>query len=55
VQTIEKRQGIKIGCPEEAAYRNGFIADSDLDRLASQMPNCEYRNYLRNLLTEGGL
>ncbi len=54
VQTIEKRQGIKIGCPEEAAYRNGFISDSDLDKIAAQMPNCEYRDYLRNLLTEGG-
>src|SRR5581483_5528087 len=54
VQTIEKRQGIKIGCPEEAAYRNGFISDSDLDKISLQMPNCEYRDYLRNLLTEGG-
>ena len=54
VQTIEKRQGIKIGCPEEAAYCRGFISDADLSRLTSQMPNCEYRDYLRNLLTEGG-
>jgi glucose-1-phosphate thymidylyltransferase len=52
VQTIEKRQGIKIGCPEEAAYRRGFINANELDKLALQMPNCEYRDYLRNVLAE---
>jgi glucose-1-phosphate thymidylyltransferase len=53
VQTIEKRQGIKIGCPEEAAFRRGFIAAADLKTLLTQMPNCEYRQYLSEVLEEG--
>ncbi len=48
VQTIEKRQGIKIGCPEEAAFRRGFLSLGQLDALASKMPKCEYRDYLVN-------
>src|SRR6202162_5353653 len=41
VQTIEKRQGIKIGCPEEAAFRRGFLALPQLEALAARMPLCE--------------
>src|ERR1700683_661373 len=52
VQTIEKRQGIKIGCPEEAAFRSGFITREELKKLSSQMPNCEYRDYLHRVLAE---
>jgi glucose-1-phosphate thymidylyltransferase len=52
VQTIEKRQGIKIGCPEEAAFRRGFLSGAQLDELTSRMPECEYREYLRGVLTE---
>ncbi len=48
VQTIEKRQGIKIGCPEEAAFRSGFLSLSKLEKLAGEMPRCEYRAYLEN-------
>ncbi|MDW8308890.1 MAG: sugar phosphate nucleotidyltransferase, partial [Verrucomicrobiales bacterium] len=46
VQTIEKRAGIKIGCPEEAAFRNGFLTLEQLEALVAQMPRCEYREYL---------
>lgn len=46
VQTIEKRQGIKIGCPEEAAFRRGFLSLAELEGLTHRMPNCEYREYL---------
>ena len=46
VQTIEKRQGIKIGCPEEAAFRRGFVALAQLEAIADKMPKCEYREYL---------
>ncbi len=46
VQTIEKRQGIKVGCPEEAAFRRGFLSLAQLEALVSKMPNCEYRDYL---------
>ena len=46
VQTIEKRQGIKIGCPEEAAFRRGLIQLPEFERLISKLPICEYREYL---------
>jgi len=46
VQTIEKRQGIKIGCPEEAALRRGLITLDQFDGLVKGLPNCEYRDYL---------
>jgi glucose-1-phosphate thymidylyltransferase len=52
VQTIEKRQGIKIGCPEEAAFRAGFISRTRLEALAAQTPACEYRDYLHRVLAE---
>jgi glucose-1-phosphate thymidylyltransferase len=48
VQTIEKRQGIKIGCPEEASFRRGFLSLNQLETLAQKMPKCEYRDYLVN-------
>lgn len=47
VQTIEKRQGIKIGCPEEAAFCQGLISLEELESIVASMPNCEYRDYLR--------
>ena len=46
VQTIEKRAGIKIGCPEEAAFRSGQVSLTQLEKIVGQMPNCEYRAYL---------
>jgi glucose-1-phosphate thymidylyltransferase len=52
VQTIEKRQGIKIGCPEEAAFRNGFLTIAQLEAQASKIPNCEYRDYLNAMMAE---
>jgi glucose-1-phosphate thymidylyltransferase len=53
VQTIEKRQGMKIGCPEEAAFRRGFISLEQLEALARTMPQCEYRDYLlHNVVAE---
>jgi glucose-1-phosphate thymidylyltransferase len=52
VQTIEKRAGIKIGCPEESAFRQGFIPLAQLDELVGKIPNCEYRNYLAEVVAE---
>ena len=52
VQTIEKRAGIKIGCPEEAAFRQGFLSLVQLQKLADEMPKCEYRDYLDEVVAE---
>jgi glucose-1-phosphate thymidylyltransferase len=52
VQTLEKRQGIKIGCPEEAAYHAGLISEKRLSELVSAMPVCEYQDYLKKFLSE---
>jgi len=52
VQTIEKRQGLKIGCPEEAAFRRGFLTLIELDKLTRTMPICEYRDYLQHVVSE---
>jgi glucose-1-phosphate thymidylyltransferase len=52
VQTIEKRQGVKIGCPEEAAFRQGFLPLDRLDALTSAIPKCEYREYLLEVVAE---
>ncbi len=46
VQTIEKRAGIKIGCPEEAAFQSGIVSLDQLEKIVTAMPNCEYRAYL---------
>jgi glucose-1-phosphate thymidylyltransferase len=54
VQTIEKRQGVKIGCPEEAAFRQGFITFSHIQALTKRLPNCEYRTYLEDVVAEAG-
>ena len=52
VQTIEKRAGIKIGCPEEAAFCRGFLELAQLEELMNKMPNCEYRAYLTEVVEE---
>ena len=52
VQTIEKRQGIKVGCPEEAAFRRGFLSPAGLAAAISRIPNCEYRDYLAGVVAE---
>jgi glucose-1-phosphate thymidylyltransferase len=52
VQTVEKRQGIKIGCPEEAAFHRGFIGRVEFNNLIENMPECEYREYLIRVLAE---
>jgi glucose-1-phosphate thymidylyltransferase len=52
VQTIEKRQGVKVGCPEEAAFRQGFLSLDALEALTNRLPKCEYRAYLEEVVAE---
>jgi glucose-1-phosphate thymidylyltransferase len=49
VGTLERRQGMKIACPEEIAWRNGFIDDAGLERAAARLGKGTYADYLRGL------
>lgn len=53
VRTLEGRQGLKIGCPEEAAWRMGFIDDDGLRRRAEPLVKSGYGQYLLDLLSHG--
>jgi glucose-1-phosphate thymidylyltransferase len=52
VQAIEERQGLKVACLEEIAYRQGFITAEDLERLAARWPGNPYGRYLSRILEE---
>ena len=52
IRSLEKRQGLKIGCPEEVAWRMGFINDDKLYSLSSDLIKSGYGQYLRNILNE---
>lgn len=51
IRTIEKRQGLKVGCPEEIAWRLGWIDDDKLEYLATNITNSGYGDYLLSLLS----
>ena len=51
VETIEKRQGFKIACLEEIAWRSGWLSDEDLLRTAEMLANSDYGRYLREIIT----
>lgn len=53
VEAIEMRQGLKIGCPEEAAFRMGYITRAQLEALAAPLASSEYGEYLRRVAAEG--
>lgn len=53
IQTIEERQGLKICCPEEIAYIQGWISDQDVERIGLAMQKNEYGQYLLKLLKDG--
>jgi glucose-1-phosphate thymidylyltransferase len=52
IQTLEKRQGLKVGCPEEIAWRLGWIGDAQLAKLAAPLAKSGYGGYLMNLLEQ---
>jgi glucose-1-phosphate thymidylyltransferase len=53
IATLERRQGLKIACPEEIAWRSGFISSQQLENLASPLAKNGYGQYLQRLLVEG--
>jgi glucose-1-phosphate thymidylyltransferase len=52
IQTIEKRQGLKVACLEEIAYRQGFIDEAQLRALAARMAKSSYGEYLKRIIDE---
>jgi glucose-1-phosphate thymidylyltransferase len=53
IQTLEKRQGLRICCPEEIAWRSGWIDSAQLERLAAPLAKSGYGEYLLRLVHEG--
>ncbi len=53
IGTVEVRQGLKVGCIEEAAWRMGFVDDRDFEKLLNSYPSSPYRGYLEKILAEG--
>ena len=54
IATLENRQGLKIACPEEIAWRNGFITAEQFEKLAQPLRKNGYGQYMLRLLTENG-
>ena len=52
MQAIEERQGLKVACPEEVAYRMGYITADAVLEIAATMPHSQYGNYLRQMVEE---
>jgi glucose-1-phosphate thymidylyltransferase len=50
IRTIEQRQGFKIGCPEEVAWRNGWLSDHELGEIAEKLGKSAYGQYLSSIL-----
>lgn len=55
IQTVERRQGLKICCPEEIAWRMGYITETQLGKLAELMKNSGYGAYLLKIIEEGAI
>ena len=54
IRSLEKRQGLKIGCPEEIAWRMGYINDKELNLLSENLLKSGYGDYLQSILQEEG-
>ena len=52
ISTIEERQGLKIGCLEEIAFKKGWIKKMDILKAVKLYGNCDYSNYLKNLILQ---
>ena len=53
IQAIEQRQGLKVACPEEVAFKMGYITAEDVLRIASTMRHNDYGQYLERMVEEG--
>ena len=53
IQTLEKRQGLKVGCPEEIAWRKGWVSDDQLRQLAAPLAKSGYGRYLLDIMEFG--
>lgn len=53
VRTIQARQGLQVGCPEEASWRMGFLSDEELEAIGRSLSKSGYGNYLLKLVHEG--
>jgi glucose-1-phosphate thymidylyltransferase len=52
IQAIEERQGLKVACPEEVAFRMGYITPAEVERTAKAMASNQYGQYLLQMLKE---
>ena len=55
MRVVEERQGLKIACPEEVAFRMGFISAEQLQALAAPLEKSGYGHYLNSLLDDDGV
>ena len=52
IQLLERRQGLKVGCPEEIAWRKGWITDHELEKIAENSKKSGYGEYLLKILND---
>lgn len=55
IMQVEKRQGLKVACLHEVAYRRGFIDKAHLQKEIEKLPSCPYREYIKRVLEEDGV